>query len=719
MTLPHKTSSWTLRSQLRTLLILSGVMVVLLSVLGGWWLQQFNKKNNELLRTSLTLRKDLEKNFQDARLLTEIQADLDVYMRSAPRGILHKIHSRAETLRLGLPPELRSQLTAFVKKLDTLEIRMNSFRQNNEAIFAIEREIVQETDNLLMIVPFALNRQIRQLSSQACLKHHHLYKNIILADEQADLGITAQEYEQLFVEIENQINHFKKILPSESSDSLKKYQNTFYDLDESILTIIAIRQVTLETKKDVNSKLASLRRAVAEASLSQANVLTTLTQSGLDFLKNNLLAISAIMITMAASGAVTALFLSQTMVKPLIAFTNMLKKMTRMLSGLRNENEFEEDFSALLDSMTDQRDDEIGQVATAVKQLLLRLRELAIFRQDIEADESSAEVYQRMARIFSERLNLTSCIIFELSPDGKVMRPALRQVKIAGIDLPEISLTNECRARRSNSIVSSFKDSHTCSIFPLADRLRYVCIPMQISGQIIGLVQFLFTPEDVEKNSSSITESLIEARHYIAEALPVLHAKRLTVRLQIMATEDPLTGLYNRHYLETSLDRLVAGVKRRGNNICILMCDLDHFKNINDTYGHDAGDKVLQQLAKIFISNVRETDLVIRFGGEEFMILLVDCDGQTASEMAERIRAQVETDRFHISGHSIRMTISIGTAIFPEEPGQDIWDSFKSADIALYRAKKNGRNQVAHYSPTTNKMKQPCRLDPEEKNHEA
>ncbi len=698
-------SSWTLRSQLRTLLVMSGIMAVLLSVLGGWWLHQFNNKNSELLNTSRTLRKDLEKNFNDARLLTEIQSDLDVYMRSAPRGILHTIHSRADALREGLPPELRPQLASFVNKLDTLEIRMNSFRQNNESIFNIEREIMDQTDRLLAKVPPEFKREIRILSSTACLKHHQLYKNIILSDQQSNLGITGQEYEQMFAEIETKISSLQKQLPADALGELKKFQDKFYELDEAILTIIAIRQVTMNTKNEVNNTLAALRKAVTEASLSQANNLTTLTQAGLDFLKNNLLALSAIMVFIALLGAVTALFLGQTMVKPLIAFTNMLKKMTRMLSGLRNENEFEENFSALLDSMTDQRNDEIGEVATAVKQLLLRLRELAIFRQDIETDETTAEVYQRMVRIFRDRLSLSSCIIYEKSPDGQSMPVVLKATDLPEADQLESTLNEDCRAIRSNSIIASCKDRHTCSIFPLADQLCHVCIPMQVSGQSFGLVQFLIRPEDAA-NNPRITEALTEARHYIAEALPVLHAKRLKARLQAMATEDPLTGLYNRHYLETSLKRLVAATKRRSSKICVLMCDLDHFKNINDTYGHDAGDQVLKQLAKILLQSVRETDFVIRFGGEEFMILLVDCNTRTAKEMAERIRTRVERDKFHIPGHSISMTLSIGTAIFPIQPDQDIWDSFKAADIALYRAKENGRNQVVHYSGPGDEIRQ-------------
>ena len=88
------------------------------------------------------------------------------------------------------------------------------------------------------------------------------------------------------------------------------------------------------------------------------------------------------------------------------------------------------------------------------------------------------------------------------------------------------------------------------------------------------------------------------------------------------------------------------------------------------------------------------------------MILLVDCNTRTAKEMAERIRNRVERNKFHIPGHSISMTLSIGTAIFPIQPDQDIWDSFKAADIALYRAKENGRNQVVHYSGPGDEIRQ-------------
>ena len=689
-----------MKKQLRTLLILSGLTVVLLLFFGGWRLQQFNKKDQGLQQSSLSLRKDLESNFDNARLLTDIQTNLRNYTQSASPSILHKIHILAEKLHAELPEALKPQLSDFLDKLDILEIRMNSFRQNNEAIYQTERIIMQSTDDLIDNVPVKFHREIRRLSSQACLKHHNLYISVILTDNPDNLNLASQEYDQLFTHIEKSIAKISSKLPPGNSARIKNHQSAFYELDESVSTIIAIRRVTLETHNEININLATLRDAVTEDSLTQANFLALLTQSGLTFLKNNLITMTVIMIVLAFLGGVTALVLNQTMVRPLIDFTTLLQRMTRMLSGLRKETEFEEDVSTLLGSLTDQRDDEIGQVAAAVTQLLTRLRELAIFRQDIEADETSEEVFRRLGRIFSERLQLRSFVIFELTQDGETMRPVHRQIQIDDLDLPEVSLTDECRARRNGTVISSIKDAHTCSIFPRPDTAHHVCIPMQISGEVIGLVQFLFSPTTVKNDETLYTDSLLEARHYIAEALPVLHAKRLTLRLQTMATEDQLTGLFNRHYLESSLDRLVAGVKRRDGNICFMMCDLDHFKDVNDTYGHDAGDMVLSQLAKLLLNSVRETDLVIRFGGEEFLILLVDCDTPTACEMSERIRQTVEGYKFHIPGNSIRMTLSIGTATFSSPYTNDIWNIFKYADTSLYRAKQNGRNQVVRYEDT-------------------
>ena len=692
--------SFTLKQQLRILFTLSWLVVILLIFFGGWRLQEFNKKNKELQQSAEQLTRGLDINFSNLKLLTEVQTYLRTYLRSAPPGVLDTLHQLSATLYSQLPPDQQPQLTAFLRTLDTLEIRMNSFRMNNRALNEIEREIVQSTDALLESVDPEFHTDIRRLTSQACLKHHSMFVDVIMTEDQGELQRLTREYEQLFVQIEEKIQRISGILPAESSAKIQRVQGAYYKLDESILTITAIRLITLDAKRNIKDKFLSLRTVVTKSSLSQANVLTDLIQSGMLFLKNNLLVMSAIMIIIALSGGVTALVLNHVMVKPLISFTKMLEKMTRMLAGMRRQNEFAEDFTTMLDSMTDRRDNEIGRVTTAVKHLLLRLRELAVFRQDIEDDETIEEIYQRLGRIFTDRLRLDSFTIFDLAANGTTMKVAHRQIRLDDIDQLETVLSAKCRGRCNHRVITSFKDQKTCAFFPLADQLRHVCVPMEISGQVIGVIQFLFPIDITESDYQQTTDALFEAMHYITEALPVIHAKRLTGRLQAMAMEDQLTGLANRHYLENSLDYLVAGAKRRETNICTMMCDLDHFKSINDTYGHSVGDKILHRLAKIFLDNVRETDLVVRFGGEEFLILLVDPDPGFSLAMAERIRIAVEKYEFEIRGATIQITISIGTAPFDGSTDSDIHESFKHADIAMYEAKENGRNQVIIYAET-------------------
>ena len=148
-----------------------------------------------------------------------------------------------------------------------------------------------------------------------------------------------------------------------------------------------------------------------------------------------------------------------------------------------------------------------------------------------------------------------------------------------------------------------------------------------------------------------LKSSLRRARKYLMEALPVLHAKRLAQNLHQMAIRDTLTGLYNRRFLEGNINTILAGIQRRESNLAILMADMDFFKKVNDEYGHESGDQVLKSLSHILQNSVRATDLVIRYGGEEFLILLVDCSPDDfAMQIAEKIRTKVEDFQFRIEG---------------------------------------------------------------------
>ncbi|HZO13645.1 MAG TPA: sensor domain-containing diguanylate cyclase [Polyangiaceae bacterium] len=171
---------------------------------------------------------------------------------------------------------------------------------------------------------------------------------------------------------------------------------------------------------------------------------------------------------------------------------------------------------------------------------------------------------------------------------------------------------------------------------------------------------------------------------------------RMVKRLEEQATTDGLTGLLNkRALLETATEKLRAA-RRFGRRLSVLIADIDHFKDVNDTHGHDIGDVVIKGLAQIHQTAKRNTDAVARFGGEEFVTVCEETDAAGALLLAERIRSELEKTSFHSGGMKLRCTCSIGIATFPEA-GSSWEDLFKAADAALYASKRAGRNRTTVY----------------------
>jgi two-component system cell cycle response regulator len=160
------------------------------------------------------------------------------------------------------------------------------------------------------------------------------------------------------------------------------------------------------------------------------------------------------------------------------------------------------------------------------------------------------------------------------------------------------------------------------------------------------------------------------------------------------AVTDALTGLHNRRYMETHLTSLVERARATQRPLSLLVADIDFFKRVNDTYGHDAGDAVLREFAARFRRNTRGIDLACRMGGEEFVIIMPETDLRRAFQVGERLRACVAAEPFHVNRQDrLRVTASVGLATL--EPGQDTAERlFKRADRALYVAKRDGRNRV-------------------------
>lgn len=180
--------------------------------------------------------------------------------------------------------------------------------------------------------------------------------------------------------------------------------------------------------------------------------------------------------------------------------------------------------------------------------------------------------------------------------------------------------------------------------------------------------------------------------------------RRVTLLEQESIT-DPLIGIYNRRYLDRRLGEEFGRARRYGLALSVLLIDVDHFKQINDTHGHQAGDQLLSQMGKLLLSEIRDSDVAARYGGDELLILALNTTGSSAVVLAERLRRQVETQPLVLSRTTgrrkeIGVTVSIGVAGFD----QDVINSeslVKYADKALYEAKQQGRNRVFLYEART------------------
>ena len=209
-----------------------------------------------------------------------------------------------------------------------------------------------------------------------------------------------------------------------------------------------------------------------------------------------------------------------------------------------------------------------------------------------------------------------------------------------------------------------------------------------IRGLEIGVNDYLTRP--IDKN-----ELQARARTQIRKKR---YADRLRDNVQQsieMAITDGLTGLYNRRYMETHLGSLVEQAGSRGKPLTILVLDIDYFKAINDTHGHDAGDDVLREFATRIRKSIRGIDLACRLGGEEFVIVMPETDMAVATIVAERLRRRIASEPFGIAqgARAINVTISIGIATL-DTADDNASTILKRADQALYRAKRAGRNRV-------------------------
>jgi diguanylate cyclase (GGDEF)-like protein len=209
---------------------------------------------------------------------------------------------------------------------------------------------------------------------------------------------------------------------------------------------------------------------------------------------------------------------------------------------------------------------------------------------------------------------------------------------------------------------------------------------INLALELIQLVAFVMTNLVMVYTGAAVSKLRDGFRQ---RNLELADALKLNTRL---ATTDDLTGLYTRRYIMDMLSKQKAQSERDDSDFVILFADLDHFKQINDNYGHHTGDRVLKSFSTIIKSSIREIDYASRFGGEEFVVLLVKTDLEQAKQVAERIRSGIEGYNFADIAPGLNVTVSIGIANYKEY--KSIQETLMTADNRMYRAKEEGRNKI-------------------------
>jgi diguanylate cyclase (GGDEF)-like protein len=345
--------------------------------------------------------------------------------------------------------------------------------------------------------------------------------------------------------------------------------------------------------------------------------------------------------------------------------------------------------------------DEIGKLSEEFNGLMESIHAMTVYKNVIEEDESLEDVYSRLGRVIADNLESSEYTIYEISNSKNRMKPvhplSVNERDIM-CDADILSNCELCKAKKTGHDISSLDYPRICKMFVGEEGTEHLCVPMIIEGSAGGVVQLRFKRPESAAEAVALQQRVFRARQYVRQSVSVIEAKRLMGALRDSALKDQLTGLHNRRFLQEYTENLVAGVQRRGNRIGLIMCDLDYFKQVNDLYGHQAGDVVLKEAALAIKRSVRDSDIVIRFGGEEFLVVVLDLTAESAKVVAEKIRETVERVKIQVPhGPLISKTISLGISEFPEDT-DSFWQAIKFADVALYKAKETGRNRSVRFS---------------------
>jgi len=323
-----------------------------------------------------------------------------------------------------------------------------------------------------------------------------------------------------------------------------------------------------------------------------------------------------------------------------------------------------------------------------VENTVKRLADIYKFRKTIEHDEKIDDLYERFAVILKDKFNIYDFNFIESDTTKK----STKIVYVSKAILCD-PVSEGCRADRTNTIVDSCQFSGVCDKFYSKDK-HYLCVPYSISNDLDFIISIVNETKQEQERVRSLFPLI---QDYIDTAKPEIVSKKLMKILEKNANTDPLTGLYNRKFLETYIEKDLYMGKHRGIPCGIMMVDIDFFKQINDNYGHDIGDMAIKIIANTLKDVLEEKDIIVRFGGEEFIVILIGCTGKRLIQKAQEVRIAFSQQQITAPEETFTKTVSIGVSEFPNRE-KDFWKYVKQSDIALYEAKQTGRNKVVKYT---------------------
>jgi diguanylate cyclase (GGDEF)-like protein len=314
---------------------------------------------------------------------------------------------------------------------------------------------------------------------------------------------------------------------------------------------------------------------------------------------------------------------------------------------------------------------------------------------------ATQEVLESLANICEGVVPFTHLIIALLDSDGMAYQIAVSRgnEKLKGQKIkshgrtwiswilnadPGPLLLKDIRSHTSNMPIAAPNegDMPVCSV---------LFIQLKAKGRKLGALFIGAAAPDAFNNKHLRMLNLI-CQHASAN----IENSLLHQRVESERVSDVLTQLHNHRYFQERLTTEVSRARRSKSQLSLLMADIDHFKSVNDSYGHRIGDMILQRVAEILKKTIRTEDSIARYGGEEFVIILTESERKGALVMAERLRKAIERVTFNMEGNSIKITISIGSATYPAD-GSEPWELIEHADRALYAAKEQGRNRAVQY----------------------